>query len=306
MPPYSVWEWLEAFGAIQADPAKVFGDWDDAVREVSTVVDAILPEPEMDRILAETRESIAKQSGELRHSGLAFAALEEQRSGSKLAPQLDFGTPGEKQSEWVHLLNTGAFDDAPPRSYQVDPAWLPLMKKAPDTWKRNYHLGIYYFRQQDWERVRQFADRAMAQNRNAWTLHLAGMTYWKDEDKSRGLQLLAEAARCPEADAYLVKDVLKLLILEKDYQTVLDLYPTLAPIHQTRPMAKLQYAYALARTGQNEEAEKILMENGGLYLPDAREGAVDITNLYIWLQEQKGIPADQITVPTVLDFRMKS
>ena len=121
----------------------------------------------------------------------------------------------------------------------------------------------------------------------------------------QGLQLLAEAARCPEADAYLVKDVLKLLILEKEYQTVLDLYPALAPIHQKRPMAKLQYAYALARTGKLAEAENVLLENGGLYLPDAREGAVDITHLYIWLQEQKGIPAEKIQVPTVLDFRMK-
>lgn len=305
MPPTTVWEWLEAFGAIEADPGKVFGEWDDAVQEVSAVVDAMLPETELDRILGDTKESIAKQPGKLRHTGLAFAALEELRSGSKLAPQLDFGTPGEKQAEWVQLLNTGAFDDTPPRSYQVDPAWLPLMKKAPDTWKRNYHLGIYYFRQQDWERVRQFAERALAQNRNAWTLHLAGMTYWKDEDKMQGLQLLAEAARCPEADAYLVKDVLKLLILEKEYQTVLDLYPALAPIHQKRPMAKLQYAYALARTGKLAEAENVLLENGGLYLPDAREGAVDITNLYIWLQEQKGIPAEKIQVPTVLDFRMK-
>ena len=129
--------------------------------------------------------------------------------------------------------------------------------------------------------------------------------HWKDEDKMQGLQLLAEAARCPEADAYLVKDVLKLLILEKEYQTVLDLYPALAPIHQKRPMAKLQYAYALARTGKLAEAENVLLENGGLYLPDAREGAVDITHLYIWLQEQKGIPAEKIQVPTVLDFRMK-
>ncbi|MBR2642713.1 MAG: DUF5107 domain-containing protein [Lentisphaeria bacterium] len=305
MPPTTVWEWLEAFGAIEADPGKVFGEWDDAVQEVSSVVDAMLPESELDRILADTKESIAKQPGKLRHTGLAFAALEELRSGSKLAPQLDFGTPGEKQTEWVQLLNTGAFDDTPPRSYQVDPAWLPLMKKAPDTWKRNYHLGIYYFRQQDWERVRQFAERALNQNRNAWTLHLAGMAYWKDEDKMQGLQLLAEAARCPEADAYLVKDVLKLLILEQEYQTVLDLYPALAPIHQTRPMAKLQYAYALARTGKLAEAENVLLGNDGLYLPDVREGAVDITNLYIWLQEQKGIPAEKIQVPTVLDFRMK-
>ena len=306
MPPSTVWEWLEAFGAIQADPGKVFGEWDDAVQEVSTVVDAILPEPEMDRILAETRESIAKRSGELRHSGLAFAALEEQRSGSKLAPQLDFGTPGEKQSEWVHLLNTGSFDDAPPRSYQVDPAWLPLIKKAKDSWKKNYHLGIYYFRQQDWERVLTFASQALEQNRNAWTLHLAGMALWQaEEDRAEGLRLLAEAARCPEADAYLVKDILKLLIREKEYQEVLDLYNDLPAIHQARPMAKLQYAFALANTGKLAEAETILLENGGLYLPDVREGAVDITNLYIWLQEQKGIPTDQITVPTVLDFRMK-
>ena len=34
MPPLTAWEWVEAYGALSADPARVHGDWDGARDEV--------------------------------------------------------------------------------------------------------------------------------------------------------------------------------------------------------------------------------------------------------------------------------
>ena len=306
MPPCTTWEWLEAYGGITAEPEKIFGEWPDAIQAVTAWADRELPEKDMDRILADTCKTIAIRPGELRFSGIGYAALEEKRSGKKLAPQLDFGTTGEDQQEWCDLLENGRMDDAPPRSYQVDPAWAELLKKAPKSWKRDYHLGIYNFRQQDWERALQFSVDALKANRNAWTLHLLGNVLLQSEDSpDNALAMLDEAARMPEADAYLVKDVLKLLVLHGRNAEAISLYEVLPPIHQARPMAKLQYAMALARTGKEAEAEAILLENGGLQLPDAREGAGEITDLFIKLQKNKGIPEDQIDIPLVIDYRLK-
>ncbi len=305
MPPCTSWEWLEAYGGITADPTPIFGDWQDARDEVTAWADRELPEAEMDRILAATRDSIALQPGELRFSGIGYAALEEQRAGKKLAPQLDFGTPGEDQAEWVHLLNTGTVDDAPPRSYQVDPAWAELLKKAPKSWKRDYHLAICNFRLKDWERALQFAVDALKAKRNAWTLHLLGNVLICTEGMTdEALNMLDEAARQPEADAYLVKEVLKLLAQNKRDAQTIALYEALPAIHQSRPMAKLQYAFALAHTGRYDEAEALLLEDGGLKLPDAREGIGDITTLYMDLQKRKGIPEDQIEIPLAIDYRL--
>ena len=306
MPPCTTWEWLEAYGGITAEPEKIFGEWPDAIQAVTAWADRELPEKDMDRILADTCKTIALRPGELRFSGIGYAALEEKRSGKKLAPQLDFGTTGEDQQEWCDLLENGRMDDAPPRSYQVDPAWAELLKKAPKSWKRDYHLGIYNFRQQDWERALQFSVDALKANRNAWTLHLLGNVLLHCEDTpDNALALLDEAARLPEADAYLVKDILKLLVLHGRNAEAVSLYEALPPIHQARPMAKLQYAMALARTGKEAEAEAILLENGGLQLPDAREGAGEITDLFIKLQKNRGIPEDQIEIPLVIDYRLK-
>ena len=52
-----------------------------------------------------------------------------------------------------------------------------------------------------------------------------------------------------------------------------------------------------------KQAHEILLENGGLELPDAREGEADITKLYLELLGQAGIPGMEI--PLALDYRTK-
>ena len=69
-------------------------------------------------------------------------------------------------------------------------------------------------------------------------------------------------------------------------------------------------ACALAHIGSLDEAEGILMENGGLDIPDIREGENSTSQVYLFIQqkraEQKGIPFDpkKIQVPFLLDLRM--
>ena len=306
MPPRTVWEWLEAYGAIETAPEKIFGEWRDAVKTVTAWADDTLPEKDLDAMLDATRDRLAKQPGELRFKGLGFAALEERRAGRKLAPQLDFGEPGEDQREWSGLLETGRFDDAPPRSYQVDPDWLEPLNKAPESWKRDYHLAIMYIRQKDWERATEYAGNALRLKRNAWTLHLAGnVTLLSGGKLETALTFLRMAALAPEADAYLVKEVLKQFVQYEKYAETVALYEALPELHRRRPMAKLQYACGLAHTGRVDEAEKILVGNGGLELPDAREGIVDITKLFFWIKEQQGVPADRIRMPEAIDYRTK-
>ena len=59
-----------------------------------------------------------------------------------------------------------------------------------------------------------------------------------------------------------------------------------------------------------EKAEQILMQNGGLNIPDIREGENSASQLYIYIQQKKAelegkiITPDQVVVPFNLDFRM--
>lgn len=56
MPPNTTWEWLEAYGALNADGDRVHGEWEDAKTEVREKLETIITDDEMDRILAETKE----------------------------------------------------------------------------------------------------------------------------------------------------------------------------------------------------------------------------------------------------------
>ena len=62
--------------------------------------------------------------------------------------------------------------------------------------------------------------------------------------------------------------------------------------------------------GRLDEAETIILENGGLDLPDLREGEVAISALYIFIQVEKArqngieLSPDKVKVPFTLDLRM--
>ena len=96
----------------------------------------------------------------------------------------------------------------------------------------------------------------------------------------------------------------------KLYTSVLECYEKLPPELKAIPMNKIYYTTALLYTGRPEEAEAILMENGGLEVPQLREGEGSLSNLYVAIQcakaEKQGKTLDpaQVEVPNKLDFRM--
>jgi len=304
MPPETAWEWLEAYGGITVAPEDVFGSWERAMASVTAWADKALPEPLMDEMLAKTKERMAKQPGTLRCQGLGFGALEEFRSGRKLSPHLDFGKPGDEQQEWVHLLETKKVDEEPPRSFSVDPDYLELLEKGGDSWKKHYHLALYFFRQRDWERALKYARQALVMNRNAWTLHVTANVLLRSTQETKlALACMAEAARRPEADAYLVKECFKLLVIHRNYDEVLALYADLPEKERRRPNIRAHYAAALFYTGKAQQALDVLLNDGPLDLTDVREGESFLTKLYLEIQHALGNDDAEKSVPLSMDFR---
>jgi predicted Zn-dependent protease len=117
------------------------------------------------------------------------------------------------------------------------------------------------------------------------------------------LALLSEGTLTADADAYLIKETMKLLVIHAQYPETLELFSRLSPRDQSRPMVQLQYAAALAGTGKFAEAEAVLLQNGGLELPDGREGDVKITSLFLEIEAALGRP--DAPVPLSIDYRTK-
>lgn len=50
MPPKTVWEWVEAYGAIHTDPEKVHGSWDEARKESALRLGELITEEAMESL----------------------------------------------------------------------------------------------------------------------------------------------------------------------------------------------------------------------------------------------------------------
>lgn len=55
MPPSTTWEWLEAYGAINTDPAKAHGEWSEAQAEADRALNEIITEDALEAELIATR-----------------------------------------------------------------------------------------------------------------------------------------------------------------------------------------------------------------------------------------------------------
>ena len=310
MPPKTAWEWIEAYGAIILKPEEVFNDWDSAIENTTAALDNQIPESELDSLLKKTRETIALKAGKVVIQGSGWGALEELRTGKKLAPQLDFGTVGVEQKAWVSLLNNQELTADDPVSYLVSDEWFDLLKNAKESWQKHYHLALNYYRRKDWERAEKEVAAAGEISGNRYLLHILANIRRQQNRFSEAANLIYQAGLLDLSDASFLKEVVKMLLWLNDYEKMNHLIGICDIKVQNLPFIKFMKACALAHLGALDEAEEILLENGGLDIPDIREGENSTSQVYLFIQqkraEQKGIPFDpkKIQVPFLLDLRM--
>lgn len=310
MPPKTAWEWLEGYGALVMKPEEVFGDWDAAIGNTMSALDEQIPESVLDSLLKETRETVALQPGEVVIRGSGWGALEELRTGKKLASQLDFGTVGKDQEAWVSLLNEGALTSDDPVSYLVSDEWFELLKNAKESWQKHYHLALNYYRRKDLERAEKEIFWAGEISGNRHLLHVLANIRRLQGRFAEAAELIFNAGKLNLSDASFLKEVLKMLLGLEDYAKMYKLIAACVPEVKALPFIKFMKACALAHTGALDEAEAILMENGGLDIPDIREGENSTSQVYLYIQEERakleGKPFDpkKVQVPFLLDLRM--
>ncbi len=311
MPPRTAWEWMEAYGAIRMKPSQVFGSWKNAVEETTAEVDRILPEDRLEKLFRETHDSIALKPGRAVVRGSGWGALEEMREGRKMTAYLDFGTPGDEQRDWVSLLKNNFMDDSAPKSYQIGNPWLDLLNKAESSWKTEYHIALNWFRKNDLERAEEHLKKippsAVSEK---YTAYLLANIRRNQHDKTGVSAALEICGRHTKNDASFLKEILKMYSEIQEYSRMLELIEAAQPEIQTKPLILFMKAAALAHTGRLSEAEAILLKNGGLEIPDIREGENSTSGLYFYIQQMKahlrGVDFDpgKKSVPFKLDLRM--
>ena len=322
MPPKTAWEWLEAYGPIRTNPDDIFGDWEHAIATVASELEKELPRARLDRMLAETRDSVARQPGELLFRGSGWGALDRELRKHTGAPQLpaylDYGTCDGENADFLRLLRTGSFGeknpDEPPSGYLIQEEWFDLIRKAaagPDAenYYTLYHLALNYYCRNDFERAEQYLRRSLALRKSRWALHALANVFRVTGRLKECAALFRDLVRDYGTDLSLVKEAFKNFSEAGAYAEALDAYHGL-PDASKVPLVHFFYAEALAHSGNLAEAEDILLADGGIEVPDIREGENSTSAVYLYIQKEKArrlgkiLRDDEIEIPFSMDLRM--
>ena len=145
---------------------------------------------------------------------------------------------------------------------------------------------------------------------STWAYHGLANVWRVLGDEHRSAYLMAKARALNPGDLSLAKEVLRFAYEAGEYGLMNSVYEELTPQQQSAPMVQAYHAFALAHTGKPEEALAILEQDGGLEIPDLREGDNSVPNEYIFIKqllaarEGKTLAPDEVDVPKKVDFRM--
>lgn len=325
MPPRSAWEWLEVYGAMQADPAVVHGEWEKAKSDAEARLENMISEDKLEAMLKETHGTAVSPAKETVLCGSGYGALENYRrrkSGEPvMCPHLDFGEIYPEQEQWKTLLETGSFgricSGAVPPSWMLDAEWFDLTERAVRqadkyNWYAWLQYGMTLFAQAKFDQASTALDHSFSLEQNPWALYglacLAGLE--GQNEKAAGLTL--QAAMMKPDDVSLAKEAVRMLSAGSRYAQAAAFIESLPDEVASIPRIRLSLAFAYMKCGRIGESEALLYSGGGIVVADIREGEVSITDLWFSLEEAKakrdGRKFDRAALkpPAIFDFRMNA
>lgn len=333
MPAKADWEWIEAYGLLEADPAVVHGaDWHAARAAVASGLDAIISSEALSVELERTRGMARSQPLELLHMGSGWGALEQvsrRLSGDPpvAGPELPFPNEslGEEQAPWLELLQAGALPKAdpldPPPSYVAQPAWAERLElSAASVGARNWltwlHLGVVRHHLGDPAGAREAWERSLSLELNPWALRNLGVLAREEGRLAETADLLVQALGMRPDCLALVAECGQALLQADRPAEWLDLARRLVPAVAASGRVRLLVGQAHLALGQLDAVAAIL--DAAPEIEDLREGEVALSDLWYQMHEKRiseaeGVPIDdglrervrrEFPPPEALDFRM--
>lgn len=318
MPPKTAWEWLEAYGAVTADPEKVHGDWADCRNEVGAKLESLIPETKLEEILTATKPMALSPAESVICHGSAWGKLENlrrEKSGeTPVCPHLDFGELTEAETPWATLLELGNLPalgaTEAPVSWMLQKEWTALLEQSAPGHEKHLHLAAIHMAQRNLRDADEHLTEALSYAVTPTALFLKAQIHRMKDDLQAAADTALEAYALLPSDVSLARQSLALALRAGNHGEIIEAYESAPAKVRSDGRVAMLYAFALLRTGKTAEAETVLNRDGGLSVTDIREGEISLTSLYMEIEKTKaaarGITLEDadVEVPRRFDFRM--
>lgn len=323
MPPKTVWEWIEAYGAIQTNPNKTHGSWEEAKIEARDCLEKLVTEEKLENLLKDTKKMAKTQAEEMLFYADGWGALEQERrcicGEDEMCAYLDFGPLTEEQQSWLLLLKNGTIGKHdpvnPPISYMCQQEWTKLLQEAvknkdKDNWFAWLQLGLNTFVEKDFERAEQMLLASLDKMRSPWALYALAILNRDLNNHEKEVSYMLEAYYLIPDDVSMAKATLRCMYENRKFTKLKKIYENMPREIRAIPRCKVYYAFSLVESGDIVGAEEIIYEDNGLLIPDLRECETITLDLWYRIEEKKAEKAgkhfgkDDVTPPDFTDFRM--
>lgn len=311
MPAETEWSWVEAYGAVHLDVATAQSpDWAVATGAVAENLAARDLEARLSRF--RDRDQSGEIIVEVIPDGSGWGAVEnELRARSGLDPFSPEVTPfsadaiGADEEYWLRLLRgepATAADLDPavaPRSYQIDPRWVPLLRQR-DDWLASLHLGVIAAAQGSFAEAGALWQASVDDAPNAWALRNLGALADDRGNTAEAVGFYRAAHELAPELLPLTRELLAVLQRDRRAHEVLALIDSLGGADRSDGRVLVAEARASLATGDVERCRGILDRD--LRIIDLREGDGLLEDL--WNEYQAAAGSSGEPLPLKYDFRM--
>lgn len=328
MPPKTAWEWVEIYGAMQADPARVHGDWDDAQAAVEEQLAANgITVPYLEKWLRDTKKLALTPAEEVILAGHSFGALEnlrrEKQNEDPLPTHLDWGKTDKETKDWVDLLNTKKMRCPKDRntivpSWMVQDEWVKMLEESTahsgknhENWYAFLLVGCAHIMKGDGDldKAKEELERSNTLCPNPWALYAIGQLIQISNHSPEGAKYTYGAARLFPENPSLAIAAAKHFYTKKLYKELKEFTEEIPDKLKRLPRIRFYHAFAAAERGNTQEAKELLADES-FEIPDMKEGETVMQELWYRVHEieakKRGETFDRTTAepPMHIDFDM--
>lgn len=306
----TTWEWSEVYSPLQLSAEQMDLPFAELSVQLATQLRAA---GEATKVLS-IGERFAKKQGKLIYPGNADAqldnALRKDQGQQGLQTHLDFSSDDSKIKRWLIFLATGELEapsaGSSPEYFVNGDIWLKKLRECarlPEqrNWYLYYQIGLLWLEKQELKRAKKALKSSLTFERNAWNLHALAVQYYLDAKPEKAVKRILEGFRFTPENLCYIKETLRLMALCQAFDQSVALIADLDETGKNDPRVQYYLAQALSESGRDEEAMAILEKNGGLEVPDIREGDLSIAKL--WQKLHLALGKDpQAPIPQIFNF----